>query len=350
MSIPNKVNHFWLDLDASSSMKKYEDTVVQRVDSIVRTMAIKSTELEQETRITITTFGSGKWRRDPMSTRKVLVWEMDVLRMPSIEGLYKAYGWTAMIEAVCESIKEMETIPVIHGDHAFAGYLFSDGDENDSPDKYALKPIAAGLPDNWTLAALVPNDAGKKLAISFGFPEGNVQIWDATSVQGVVDVLKVIEDSTTNFMRARATGVRGTKSLFTLKTVSVSDIQNKLKPVNVTHSVFTVLPHDVADDGKVEIRKFVVNRFGIPYKIGDWFYLLDKKETIQPSKQVVLRANGKFWYGDMGVARGMLGLPDSNVNVLPGTYNGYEIFVQSTSINRKFKPGAEILHAPGLNK
>src|SRR5882724_3820627 len=113
--IQNIINHFWLDLNASSSMRRYEETLVNVVDELIAGMAEKSTELEQETRITISTFAS-------RGQRQCLVWDKDVLRMPSIRGLYKAYGWTAMVEAVSQSVDEMLTIPVVYGDHSFIGY------------------------------------------------------------------------------------------------------------------------------------------------------------------------------------------------------------------------------------
>lgn len=327
--ITNDINHFWLDLDASSSMTKYTQTVVKVVDELIRNIAVKSTELEQETRITVNTFAS-------RGNRKVLVWDKDVLRMPSIQGLYAPYGWTAMIEGVCLSLDDMATIPTRYGNHAFVGWVITDGEENDSLDKYALKPRVAKFGDNYTLAALVPNDTGVSNAAMYGFPVGNIQKWNATSALGVENVIREVEKSASAFMETRKrTGARSTSSLFTLNTVSVSDIRNNLTPLS--RNKYAMLP--VTFDSRID--DFVVNAANRPYKIGSAYYQLTKTETIQPQKEVALMTNdGTVYVGD---ARTLLGLPDAHVKVKPDHAPGYTIFVQSTSLNRKLIAGSHCM-------
>lgn len=330
MQIQNYINHFWLDLDASSSMRRYEETLVNVVDELIAGMAEKSTELEQETRITINTFAS-------RGQRQCLVWDKDVLRMPSIRGLYKAYGWTAMVEAVSQSVDEMLTIPVVYGDHSFVGYVVTDGEENDSRDKYALKPRVSRMGDNWTLAALVPNDTGRQYAERYGFPKDNIDIWDATSIKGVEDVIRRIKTSTSDFMDARTRGVRGTKSLFQLKTVSGSDIKSMLTVVPQQRYRLLNVPYDSrADD-------FVLDHTGRRIQLGEVYYQFAKPETIQSHKNVALLYEGKVYTGLMREARKLLGLPDESVKVSPDAKPGYTIFVQSTAPNRKLWAGTQVL-------
>lgn len=333
--IKNDINHFLLLLDRSSSMGKYKRDVVRVTDELVRNIAIKSTELEQETRITIASFADrGKYQ--------MMVWDKDVLRMPSIDGLYEPYGWTAMIEGVCLSLDDLATVPTKYGNHAFVVWVITDGEENDSIDKFALKPRVARFGDNYTLAALVPDKQGKDNAVRYGFPTGNIEIWDATSALGVENVIKKVEASASAFMETRKkTGARSTKSLFTLNTVSVSDIQANLSQVYPGHYQL----FDVPVDGRID--DFVVNTLKIPYKTGDSYYELTKRERIQSYKQVAILANNKIWAGDE--ARKMLGLPDdADVDVSPGNHPGYVIFVQSTALNRKLLAGTRMLYLPGL--
>lgn len=327
-TIQNYINHFWLDLDASSSMKGYETTLVDVVDKMIAGMAEKSTELEQETRITINTFATH-------GQRKNLVWDKDVLRMPSIRGLYKAYGWTAMVEGVCQSVDEMLTIPTMHGDHSFVGYVVTDGDENDSRDKHALKPRVARMPENWTLAALVPNTHGVTYAKTYGFPSENIQIWDATSVKGVQEVIHRIQTSTSDFMDARTRGVRGSKSLFSLNPLTAADIKDHMMPLAVGQfRMFPIYTDTRADD-------FVQSMMGRKIVLGEVYYQLTKTENVQGYKKIAILHNGNIYVGKN--ARSMLGLGSADERVAPDNHRDYTIFVQSTAPNRKLIEGTKTL-------
>lgn len=257
--------------------------------------------------------------------------------MPSIRGLYKAYGWTAMVDAVCQSVDEMSTIPTLYGDHSFVGYTVTDGEENDSQNKHALKPRVSKMEDNWTLAALVPDNAGKHRAEIYGFPANNIQIWDATSIKGVQEVIRTIKASTSDFMVARTKGVRGSKSLFSLNTVSGDDIKSFLTVVpRQKYTLKPVLFDQRADD-------FVLDQTGRRLRLGEVYYQFTKPETIQPHKNVALLYQGQLYTGLMREARKLLGLPDENVKVAPNPAPGYSIFVQSTAPNRKLIAGTQAL-------
>jgi len=342
--VSNIINHFWLDLDASSSMAGYTDTLVRVVDELISNMAQKSTELEQETRITINTFESP-------GNRKCLVWDKDVLRMPTIRGLYKAYGWTALIQCVDISLNEMGEIPTRYGDHSFVGYVVTDGYENSSPNKYVLLNRVPKLPENWTLAGLVPDNAGRDQLVAYGFPRNNVETWDTTTVRGVEEVIQRIGSSASSFMEARTTGVRGVSaasgtSLFQLKPTSVAEIQSKLEVLDPTkfslYSVYT----------KERIDEFVGRYTGKPYARGEAYYELNvaalkaakkRKEKIQGYKKIAILVlkTGKLYAG--AEARNLLGLGTQDAEVAPEQYPDYKIFVQSTADNRVLWPNTQVL-------
>ena len=90
------------------------------------------------------------------------------------------------------------------------------------------------------------------------------------------------------------------------------------------------------------ISEFVSHYRG-SYTKGEAFYQLSKKETIQSGKQVMVRdkTTGEFYGGRE--ARGLLGIPDYEIRVAPTDHPKYDIFVQSTSSNRKLVPGTEVL-------
>jgi hypothetical protein len=96
----------------------------------------------------------------------------------------------------------------------------------------------------------------------------------------------------------------------------------------------------------MQIRDFVT-RSGHSYRTGAAFYQLSKREKVQGNKQIAVaeldngRMTGKVFTGP--AARQLLGLPDTEVTVKPGHNDRYQIFVQSTSVNRKLVTGTKLL-------
>jgi hypothetical protein len=83
---------------------------------------------------------------------------------------------------------------------------------------------------------------------------------------------------------------------------------------------------------------------GRPYRTGSAFYELTKTESIQASKQLAVmdkRTFGGVYTGPQ--ARQVLGLPDYEIRVTPSQHPDYDIFVQSTSVNRKLVPSTRLL-------
>jgi hypothetical protein len=81
-------------------------------------------------------------------------------------------------------------------------------------------------------------------------------------------------------------------------------------------------------------------------KRGAAFYQLMKKEDeVQDYKQIVIRdKKSKVVYSGAN-ARQMLGLPyNGTVKVVPGNHGTYDIFIQSTSVNRKLVKGTQVLY------
>lgn len=101
----------------------------------------------------------------------------------------------------------------------------------------------------------------------------------------------------------------------------------------------------------VAIRDFV-EKNQLAFTPGKGFYLLKKSETIQEQKEVVLRdkRTGDMFSG--AKAREMIGLPfGQRGNISPRNLsiaNEYDIYVQSTSYNRKLKTGSDFLYEVDL--
>lgn len=326
----NYINHINFALDASSSMDHLQETLIKVVDEQIEHLAKRSDELNQETRVSIYTFNSSV---------QCVVYDMDVLRLPSIESLYRPNGMTALIDATLKSIDDLSQTATLYGDHAFLTYVLTDGIENASLNRPSrLKSAISGLADNWTVACLVPDKRGQGYAANNGFQKDNIAIWDATSAAGVIEVGKTIRAATETFMVNRSSGIRGTRSLFStgIDAVNANTVKANLTPLK-SNQYFIVPVHQDSP-----IKPYVMSR-GFNYVHGRNFYLLTKLEEIQPQKQVVIRERktSKVYAGP--AARDLLGLPNKLVKVKPDFNPEYDVFVQSTAINRKVLANTDML-------
>lgn len=332
MNSANYINHVVLALDASYSMRPHKSELIRVADGQVKYLARRSQELDQETRVSIYSFDD---------LVECLVYDKDVLRLPSIASLYHPRGRTALIDASLKALDDLNQTATLYGDHAFLVFVLTDGQENASRYRHTeLKARLNRLPANWTVACLVPDQRSIFEAKSFGFPPDNVAVWDATSAAGVAEVGETIRRATDNFMQARSTGnFQGTRSLFStgLDAVNADTVHSVLTPLSPqTYDVFPV-HHDSP------IREYAYSR-GVPYQVGKGFYQLTKSETIQPQKQIAIRekTTGRIYWGD--AARDLLGLPrDLSVKVKPNINPEYDVFVQSTSVNRKLIANTDLL-------
>ena len=323
------INHVVLLLDGSSSMSGLSKQVIKVVDAQVAYLARQSTSMQQETRVSIYVFSNKV---------ECLIYDMDVLRLPSIATIYEADGMTALIDGGVQAIRDLKLVPQIYSDHAFLIYCWTDGYENHSHNTSStLSKLIKDLDDNWTIGIFVPDNAGRSAAKQHGFPESNIEVWDA-SVKGVETVSKTIQKTTDTFMKARATGVRGLKTLFTVDASNLTKTDVKTSLEALKPSEFTVL--QVRKDAA--ISDYVTSYLG-SYTIGSGYYKLTKKETVQASKNIIIRdkKNGKAYFGKN--ARSMLGLPSTEVRVEPGDFGDWDIYIQSTSVNRKLIKGTDLI-------
>lgn len=327
----NYINHVVLVLDASLSMRTHQRDLIRVADGQVKYLARRSQELDQETRVSIYSFSS---------TVDCLIYDKDVLRLPSIETLYQIGGMTALVDATLKSLDDLSQTATLYGDHAFLAFVLTDGQENRSRNHpKTLVSRLGSLPANWTVACLVPDQRSVFEAKGFGFPPDNIAVWDASSAAGVTEVGETIRRATDNFMDARSRGVRGTRSLFStgLDAVNANTVHANLKALQP--GTYDILPvhHDSP------IREYVYSR-GLNYVIGKGFYQLTKTENIQPQKQIAIRekTTGHVYWGE--AARDILGLPhDVQVRVKPNLNPEYDVFVQSTSVNRKLIRDTDLL-------
>jgi hypothetical protein len=334
MLAQNVINHVVLVLDASSSMGPHQQDLIRVADGQVKYLARRSQELGQETRVSLYSFADA-------NRIQCLAYDVDVLRLPSIATMYRPNGMTALIDATIKALDDLSHTATLYGDHAFLTFVLTDGQENASRQRPStLMQMLGALHDNWTVAVLVPDQRGKFEAQGFGFPKDNIAIWDPSNAAGVQEAGETIRRATENFMTGRATGVRGTRNLFStgVDAINRQTVTSTLTPLRP--SEFNVIPVG----WKAPIKEFVESRGFAPYQIGKGYYQLMKPETIQPGKKIVMRekATGKVYAGNQ--ARDLIGLPDNvAVRVKPEDNPEMDIFVQSTSVNRNLIPGTDVL-------
>lgn len=335
-TISNLIDHVVIVLDESYSMAGHAETLIKQTDDLIQHLAVRSTELGRETRVSIWVFG---WHTDV----RCIVWDKDVLRLPSIREFYRPGGNTALIDATMDAINAHLEIPTKHGEHAFLVYVLTDGRENDSviygPPELRYK--FTQLPDNWTVAALVPDASGVDFAKRVGFQPGNIDTWDAASAQGVADVGVRIRQTTDQWQDNRTRGVKSTTGLFSTgsevlnpKTVRQSGL------VAVTKGSYDLRP--VPE--RYSIKTHVEDTCHMRFVLGKGYYQLTKREEIQPGKEIAIvsKEDDTVYVGDS--ARRLLGLGGDTVKVKPTENPLYDVFVQSTSTNRILLPGTRFLY------
>lgn len=369
----NLINHVVFVLDSSSSMDHLTHEVVKVVDNQIAHLAQRSKEMGQETRVILYVFSS--------KARCVEeVFDMDVLRFPSIAEFYRPGGSTALIDATLLSLDDLELISEKYGDHAFLVYVVTDGEENASgrgthsyqtyyrtpPELVSTLASRLGsLPGNCTVACLVPNQSGAFEAKRFGFPAGNVAVWDATSAKGMREAGETIRRATDSYMAARATGTRSTTNLFDIGggVVNAQAILDAgLSPLGYDEYDLVPIPPlkglvKPADYDEKKRRKpwkvhggrideFVQNVRGGQYIAGQAYYQLveGKVERIQASKKIAVvdKDTERVYTGDG--ARQLLGLTSGREErVKPTGSEKYLVYVQSKSSSRLLVVGTKLL-------
>jgi hypothetical protein len=327
MALQHYINHISLVVDKSGSMSSHSNNVVKVFDKELEYLKQRSIELDQETRISIYLFDTQV---------ECLTFDMDVMRFKTLAGHYRIGNQTALIDAVLRSTADNAQLPQLYGDHAFLQYVITDGMENASKKKPTdLHKAFDILPENWTLACLVPDQKGKFEAKKFGFTDDSISIWDTTQSNAIEKVGQQFSRVMDNYMTMRSSGVRGTKGLFTLDTKGLS--KSALKEVPTTQ--YQVFP--VHKDSP--IREYVESWTQEPYRLGSAYYQPTKTVKIQEYKNLLVQdvKNGRVYEGQN--LRQLLGLPEASAEVDPGSHKDWRILVQSTSTNRKLFGGTFVL-------
>lgn len=344
----NQIDHIAYVVDASTSMQERAEETITVIDNQTAFLADMSKQTGRETRVTIYIFS------DPHNI-KCVVFDKDVLRLPSIREFYQPDGWTALLDATGLAIEDLKMTMQKYGDHAFLLFAFTDGQENQSRrhSAFSLSRMIKDLGENWTVAALVPDVNGKLMARRFGFPDGNISIWNVNSNTGVEEAGETMKAALSAYSGLRSAGGQGTRTLFSTDANAVNAATIKaagLKPLSKDRYSLVPVVKPKANQGVLnkdkhrvwEISDFTKHATG-NFTVGSVYYQLSKKERIQGNKALAVleNATSKVFVGDE--VRAMIGLPDDDKSVAPDFNPDYTIFVQSTSVNRHLVVGTKLL-------
>jgi hypothetical protein len=253
---------------------------------------------------------------------------------------------TALLDSVGDLITQFEAAPDANDPNvSFMVMAITDGEENASHtwNWHSLTEKIRSLQatDRWTFVFRVPKGYARRL-VQHGIHAGNILEWDQTE-RGVQAATIATSGAFKQYYTNLKSGVKSTDKFYTdVANISVSEIKAALVDISSQVNVWNV-PVTVA------IKPFCeANLNGQPMTKGAAFYQLTKTEDeVQDYKQIAIRekTSGAVYTGP--AARDMLGLPQYGMaRVAPGDHGNYDIYIQSTSINRKLPKGTSLLYWP----
>lgn len=335
-------SYLGISLDHSASMRGLTKNAMQDYNTNIQGIRDSAYEHQQDVIVSVVNCGHGQ--TDKVSREIV---NSSITALTPLTS-YQADGrGTPLFDSVGELISIFESVPDYNDPNvSFILTIITDGAENSSKNwsANALKQKIRDLQatDKWTFTFRVPRGYGQNLIRDLGLHDGNVQEWDLSS-KGLEQSSVQTKAAFSNYFTARSTGVRSTSTFYaSMKDVKIEDVKAVLTDISSEVQTWTV---QTASEGFM-IRDFVEHKLGGPMKKGGAFYQLVKVEAeIQPSKLIIIRdkSTGVVYAGD--AARDMLGLPRNNkARVRPTDLGNYDVFIQSTSVNRKLPVGTQVLY------
>jgi Mg-chelatase subunit ChlD len=333
VSNKRKINRVAFVIDGSGSMSQLMGDAVDALNKNIQTLRDESAGHGQETFVTVVRFSD-------YVTNVITDLPLNQVKNFSRYELYEG-GNTALYDATGGTIEGLERIPTKGEDVAYLLVVITDGAENKSRtfSRTVLNQLISRVQatDRWTVTFLTPHGQETRLANDLGVHFGNVSGW-AQTTKGVQAYSSNVSLGTANFYGSRAAGVNSVKTFYSdLSNLTSKDLKKNLEDIAYKCRVWTV-------EKEITVRDFVEKK-GLTFLKGAAFYQLTKEEKkVQAYKELLVMEKGKnaVYSGDN--ARQVLGLPTSTVKIVPGNHSNFDIFVQSTSTNRKLVRGTKLIY------
>jgi hypothetical protein len=328
--------------DHSGSMRPIKFAAARDYNNNIRTIQQAAMSTNLDTIVSVVRCGDG---RSPTVAREVVNSNVHVLS-PISEFSYAAdASGTPLWDSVGELINIISKVPDADDlDVSFLIMVITDGEENSSV-KWNSNTIMAKIrqlqnTDRWTFVFRVPRGYARTL-IDYGIPEGNILEWDQTE-RGVEIASAATATAFTNYFSDRSRGVKNSTRFYAdLNNISTKEIARNLQPASPTSYKILNIPYH--QDGIV-IKDFV-EQHAKSYRVGSSYYQLTKPEKVQQGKTICIRdkKTNTIYLGE--AARKLLNLPIyGEVKLAPGNMGNYDVFVQSTSVNRKLVGGTQLIN------
>jgi hypothetical protein len=259
-------------------------------------------------------------------------------------------GMTPLFDSVWRAIKKLDELDDGKPETSFVISVVTDGQENQSVDPGVPTTVREiekkTATDRWTFTFLVPNGSEDSFSRQFSIPRGNVQGWDTKTARGTKEAGIATSAAYRSFFVAKKKGGAGKKMSSKSFYSSTSDLtvrEARSALSEITNQVIFITAIDES-----QIRQIILGA-NLEWIKGAAFYQLVKTEKkVQDYKMVCLRVktSGKVYSGQE--ARNMLGIGGAagTVRLVPGDHGKFDVFIQSTSVNRNIPIGTEVLYWP----
>lgn len=330
-------NRVCVVLDRSGSMSSISHSVVAAFNSLLIELRNNALATGQKTELSLLTFANDV---------RVERLNEAVEKTSNLSGYWPS-GGTSLLDATGQAIERLRDMKGADDENtSMLVIVITDGYENTSQRFNAaslsvlMQQVIAT--DRWTIAFQVPHGSANNLARQFGIPRGNITEWEATE-RGTRAASVMTNSSVGAYYNSRSAGMKSSKDFYVTDLSKVT--QGQLKTlVNIKDQVRVL-----SVEKEQELRPFVEGKTKQPLLKGAAFYQLTKTEKeVQDYKQLLIVEKGPAGSVYAGSsARQLLGLPAfGTVKVAPGNHMNYDVFVQSTSTNRKLVRGTKVVYWP----
>lgn len=329
--------------DHSGSMDHLANAAIQDYNTNITAVKDAASREMLDTVVSVVGLGYPNGRQ---VTRQVQISNPHVLKPISN---WATHGGTPLLDGIGDMIELLESLPDANNpDVSFLIMTTTDGEEMDSR-KYTWTTLRAKIAQKqatgrWTFVFRVPA-SGRSRMEQLGVPLDNIQSWDTTA-KGLEASTKITTQAMDGYFAARSAG-KSSSNVFYTSTATVDT--SKLAAVD--KSLYSLYIVEDYFDG-AQIKDFILSKRS-EYMIGGAFYQLTKTEArVSPTKLILIRdrASGNVYQG--ADARKMLGIDTvNNARIHPNHGGGgYDIFIQSESVNRKLVKGTGVLYMPSIGR
>lgn len=250
---------------------------------------------------------------------------------------------TALWDGVGDALTDMQKRYNASSDTSFVLNVVTDGHENSSR-RFSAGQIVQMMrelqgTDKFTMTFMVPHGNKKQLCSNFKIPTGNVIEWEQSS-EGADEAASQTRSGFNSYFAARSAGQTSTRAFYKTDAskITVADL-SKMQVLNAQVVTMTAKKEE-------KLREFCERVTKQPLLRGAAFYQLMKTEkNVQGYKKLLIRdkATSNIYGGDE--ARKLLGLPlNEDVSVAPGNHANFDVFIQSTSVNRLIPRGTDVAY------